>query len=342
MSLRHAVLAALPGCFTGPVPQAPRPVVAWPDHPHATPLAVGQWALYRERDGDDVSYARFEAVSTGACGTWVRVVLYGHGPGRLWMLCVRPSGAIETAILDGSIAVDPAQPGEHAGDLAGLASRLAPPALDGPGEDVQTDAGTFAKAVHRGTTWIHPAVPFGGVVRIAAGPAREDVLVAYGDHPPPPAPQRHRPRLFLEGGGGIGWLSGTKDREPSRTDVLAYDAGMQMAPTWDFVFGLSGGSTATDSYQIRNTHLVLGGGVRIRPLAGDLYVRFIGGFARLWNEEFGNANSFGIAAAVGYPILRARDWRISAELGDEASFFGGDVGMRDAVHATAVLELRLP
>ena len=87
--------------------------------------------------------------------------------------------------------------------------------------------------------------------------------------------------------------------------------------------------------------VVVGGGVRIRPLQNDLYVRAIAGFARLWSHEWDNVNSFGFTAAVGYPIVRAHDWRISAELGDDLSYFGGDVGVRDSLHASAVLELRL-
>jgi hypothetical protein len=348
MSMRRAVLAALvalTGCFTAPVPTPARPVVTWPDVPRAKRLAVGQWALYRERDGDDVGYAQFAAMSEGSCGTWVRVVLFGRGEGRLWMLCVRAGGAIETAILDGSTVVDPEHPGTHAADLTGFASRLAPPALDATAaaDNVRVSAGTFEGALRTAgpasTTWIHPAVPFGGVVRITAGPARTDELVAYGDHLPLPQPRPHSP-WFFEGGVGIGWLSGTQSYESSQTTVLSYDAGMRIAPAWDLVFGLTGGTAESGDY--RTTNLVVGGGVRIRPLQNDLYVRAIAGFARLWSEQWRNVNSFGIAAAVGYPIVRAHDWRLSAELGDDVSYFGGDVGVRDALHAAAVLEVRAP
>ena len=64
--MRRAVLAALvalTGCFTASV-RRPAPFVAWPDLPRAKPLAVGQWALYRERDGDDIGYAQKDQAET--------------------------------------------------------------------------------------------------------------------------------------------------------------------------------------------------------------------------------------------------------------------------------------
>lgn len=182
---------ALAGCFP-PEPRAPspQPHVPPPTVLRSTALKVGQWARYEIRDHwhHTSSTMQLAVVAAGPCGLWVSAKLETHS----WMLCIRDDGSAELsdqvsrALVDDGTRhpVSVGNAGALEPELDTLIARVVPPALAGAytREDAWVPAGHFEQTLVAkagdATTWLHPAIPFGGVARIDDGHGKETLLAS--------------------------------------------------------------------------------------------------------------------------------------------------------------------
>jgi hypothetical protein len=335
----------LAGCFssTAPKPQHPTEVIPAPKVLRPLPLKAGQWARYRERDAHgDLGEARFVAVATSFCGTWVRVELSDRRRTRTWLVCVRDAGStprahITRALLDDGSGdpreVDPA----NAAELDALATRIVAPDLAAAFErdDVTVPAGTFEEASRAqdgaSTTWLHPLVPFSGAVKVADRDGREDVLEDFGDTAVDVPDQfragahaKHRRLPFVAAGLGYSVGSG-KDDVIERGSRLA-TIGWHVTGQLDVVAMAAAISShrSTPATTISDDVRVdaIGGGVRWCPLrrapnegiALEPYVQAVVGYsetpAAIRGTDYGPA----AIATAGWLAGRSGDWGVAAQV----------------------------
>jgi len=361
------VCVVLAGCFASrtPAPQQPRGIVPPPKVLRPLPLKAGQWARYRERDAHgEIGQTRLEAVATSFCGTWVRATLTGHRTTRTWLLCVADHGAtprdhIARALVDdgGAGPIDPANPGPYAAELDALATRIGAPDLAGAygREDVTVPAGSFDDALvahdAASTTWLHPLVPFAGVVKIAGDGGREDVLDDFGDHAVE-TPERfieeaaagRRQRPFVAVGLGVGQagasvgLSGI-DSGTTEVGILGWHATRVLD-----VIGELGRWSELDMFHERHTVAHVGAGVRYCPwrravdagVTFDPYVQGVAGFS----EIDGNVGGPGAMASAGMLIGRGGDWGLATQVDFLAAHFNANTVTAASIDLLLQLELR--
>jgi hypothetical protein len=345
------VVVLLAGCFASstPPPQHARSIVPPPQVLRPLPLKPGQWARYEERDAHGViGEARFDAVATTFCGTWVRAALGDRrGARRTWLLCVRGTGGtprehITRALVDdGDVReIDPAR--ECGRELDALATRIVAPDLLRAYErdEVTVPAGTFEDALRTqdsaGATWLHPLVPFSGAVKITGRDGREDVLVEFGDTAVD-VPKRfvtaeralHRHRPFVAGGLGF-------SRNPDQLDVTGNGTSKLGALGLHITRALDVVAVASSEEQV----FTAGGGVRWSALRWapsigltfDFYVQGVAGYA-----ESGTSRGVGATASAGWLTGRGGDWGLAVQ----ADLLGARFEQESVAVATIGLLLQL-
>lgn len=334
MGVKIVVVAGVLGACV-PLPQTPhQPPVNEPAPSvlRASYLQVGQWAQYEERlNAASIGDLRLEAIGNADCGTWVRAQITGGGGDHRWVLCVDEDQAgyhVTRALVDpgdGAHPIDLQHPGAYAAELAVLQSRVAPPSLTGAytREDVDVPAGHFAgtlvatDAPRR--TWLHPHVPFGGVVKIADAGGRTDVLVASGDIGADVEPWFRRGARSRAGGrrghrwiafgGTVAWTAATEGHPSSTGPGLMAMMGIGFARTLELVTHVG---TAGDATRLAHAGL----GVRWSPVAArGFYLQSTAGYANVQGLMSDRRDMFdqgiGMANSVGYLAHdRRHDWAL--------------------------------
>jgi len=359
------VLVGVSACVPHP-PHEPIVAVA-PDVLRSQPLQVGQRATYVERDhGREVGRLYLAAFAVAECGTWVRAHVTNGRDWHTWMLCVRDDGTaprqqLARAMLDDGEMhrIDVANLGEHRAEIETLLSRIVPPALGGryAREDVTVDAGRFRKTLRvdnaGASTWLHPAVPFGGVVKIVDGRGREDALydLGYpGEHVEQDlvrAAERSRHEGTYEIGYAYGWFSGTTRRSSGDGSGLFVSATWPASQHIDLLLH----ATALDS-----SDLDLGGvglGARWSPLRRDrgfatnqVFLQATLGYAQLDDTSGAARNTLGrggeLAVGAGYSWMSRHDWTLTINLDHHLAYLNAGHGVTQSVSIGAGLQLAFP
>jgi hypothetical protein len=313
-------------CGFPPEANSPKRIaqIAAPTTLRAKPLAVGQWVTYRERVGSDpVGSVHFEVIAEAACGTWIEALLVGRAPQRLWKFCIAPDHQIVKATLDG----EPVSVAEYHDELEPLRTRVLPPLFDGQfvREDADVPAGHFAETLRLDqgtTTWLHPAVPLGAVVKVRAG-AREDDLAAYGDRIPDhmwispvqtsTVGGRARPAKIAELAIGNGWAPRTAPVVDGYTNVITAAIGFTLSPDVD-VLGHFVVTMANSNSTMPAATLVTGAlTVRVH-LPYGVYLQPEVGLASLQSGGGDSHNGPAIGGGVGWDAVRTRDGALGVEV----------------------------
>lgn len=331
-------------------------VIGQPERLVAKPLEVGQWVRYRERVGStDVGTVMLMAVDRAACGMQFLAVLEGSQT-QQWMFCVDDDHHLVKAALDGKLVVLR----DHAVELDALLTRVLPPQFAGTftREDITVPAGYFQGTQRKDgatTTWLHPEVPLGAVVRVKAGD-REDVLVEYGTSGARTARarlvKRNRPDPFyVDFAFGWGGLSGVGAGQSGRLDLFGATEGIVLSRSVDAMISFGDGRS-NDADPTLETHtLTLTGGPRIWPFReklgahrafdpASLFVQATVGYARITTMD-AVGNGVAVSPAIGWQLQRMRDWATTLTVFDAAALYNGNVGFRNEVGVTAAIELWL-
>ena len=346
--MRSAVVViTLAACGFPPEPKSPAPVplIAAPETLTMKPLKAGQWVLYREHvGGSDIGTVVLAATHQAACGMWFIAELRGSESTRTWQFCIGSDGRIANATLDGS-RIDPA---EHATELAPLRTRVLPPSIAGPSvrDEAHVPAGHFFGTLRidgATTTWLHPAVPLGAVVRVRDGD-REDVLLAYGEtlesEPGPEKrqpPRRKRLPIFYEAGLSHGSVSGLPAGVPDSINALRLTAGSRVADRLHLEGSLVLGTNlfSTRSAQTATSTIFWGAGLRWSPWRRE-YLQLMAGYAGI-----GEASGLGLLLEGGFDVTHGTDWAfVVAGDVEGALAYGGDG--RDAFDVTFAIRLDAP
>lgn len=329
----------------------------------AKPLEVGQWVSYREltKQGE-VGTVLLVVVNRADCGMQFEAVLAGTATKR-WIFCVDDDHRLVKAALDGK----PVVLHEHLTELGALLTRVLPPQYVGEltREDVSVPAGTFEGAQRKAgatTTWLHPDVPLGGVVRVKQGD-REDVLVAYGargstvDMPMPGDAARARRRpTFMDIGAGLAGLSGMDAGRSGTADWGVVGLGFVFSRHFDGLVSVSGGDTSrSDGDPMLATKTIdVTFGPRWWPYRetlgphrffdpASLFVQLTAGYSRIdKTDSFGNediGNGLAMSAVVGWQAQLMRDWSVAWSVFDTGAVYNGSSGPRNAVGVAATIEL---
>ena len=332
----------------------------------AKPLVTGQWVEYRERvGGHEVGTVSFLVGNRAACGQYFEATLAGPQVKHEWIFCVDDDHRIVEATLDDK----PVAVKDHAAELDVLLTRVLPPQFVGAfvTEDVTVPAGKFYAALRKDgatTTWLHPAVPLGGVVRVQQGD-REDVLVAVADAAPAKLPAiipashgargiRRPSSAFVDFGYGVSALSGVGTGRSSRLELVRGTLGFVAGARTDIVAAYAIGDTSVGETDpaMATKAITLGAGARLWPLGRtraprgyfdprSLFVQLTGGYARL--ENVGTVgNGGGASATGGWSFQLMHDWSYSLQVFDDAAYDDRNVGFRNTVGFAGALELWLP
>lgn len=316
---------------------------------------LGQWALYRRERGRSVE--TFTVVAEETCGVWILRQVVDARRIERWWLCFRRHDDADLPDAGMGISVrdfDP--PRVFVVDREPLARQLpwiAAIAASGPAgetdrEDVDVPAGHFTRAIRTPTAWIHPAVPFAGIVKDG-----ERELVDFGDHDAPSAIQQ----LGLE-------LAGARERRRSRfsgaigtgptvtgdTMTVTTHATVQMTRQLDVAT-----EAASDGRDLAgNGDVFLLAGLQWNPFgrahavrgfasAEAIYLRAAVGFAMLLEPD-GEIAGIGAAggAAIGWLPLQGRDWAAGVELDTHVSLLNANVGERHSASVIGLVQLYLP
>lgn len=324
----------------------------------AKPLAVGQWASYREVvGGRDIGTIDLLAINRAECGMQFLAVLRGHDTARRWIFCVDDDHRLVKATLDGNLVVLH----EHVGELGALLTRVLPPAFAGAfvREDVLVPAAYFEGAQRKDgktTTWLHPDVPLGGVVRVKDG-EREDVLAGYGDEPPDedevgrtrPVRRGHLIQ-FYELAAGVAYRphTTTSDELTGASFTFGLRGSEQIDPIVSMSARDNRSRVASDTDETVVGQIV--GGVRWHPFGRRIDHQAIGFpyldvAAGLESDQASGMAGRGIAAVarVGWELTMTGDWAIAFQGGYVVDHTFGDVaGTHQLLDGTVAIRLQLP
>ena len=328
----------------------------------AKPLATGQWVEYRERvGGREVGTVTLLVGNRLACGTYFEAVLAGSGAQQTWLFCVDDDHHIVEATLDGK----PVVVRDHAAALDALLTRVLPPRFTGTfvTEDVTVPAGVFSAALRKDgatTTWLHPEVPLGAVVRVVAGD-REDVLIGFADSaaktptivrasrsrtPPTPA--------FVAFDVGLGRMFDVDRGRSSSGTLVSVTTGLFLTPHFDAVLAVDTAEADTTTAGMPVPRMVaVAGGPRLWPFRqhvrargffdpGAFYVEATAGYSSITVtavDGTSRRDGVGATAAAGWYYFRMRDWGGGVRVFDAVGFYGGNTPVENVVGLAASLEL---
>ena len=324
----------------------------------ARPIEVGQWAAYHERiGGRDAGNVLLVAVNRAECGMQFLAVLHNDDAERRWIFCVDDQQRIVKATLDGKLVVLH----EHVAELGALLTRVLPPAFSGTftREDLLVPAAYFEGAERKDgntTTWLHPDVPLGAVVRVKDG-AREDELTGYGEGGSPaetsPSAPHHRrhPRVYIEPGIGTGIRSATPGSD--HVDGFSDSTGIEETRSLDLVGWVvardNRSSVASDTEQTAMVTALLGvrwhvfGRGYRDTLLGMPYVELGAGYAHIGVDEMPSGNGVAAGLRLGWEILNAGSWAFALQGEYLVDHTWGDVGgSHQLLDATVAIRLQLP
>ena len=349
--------ALLAGCVARESlpPTTPRQVAA-PTVLRSMALKVGQWASYQIRDhwNKTASTVQLVAVAAGDCGTWVRATVGEKHGARTWMLCIRDDGStalasqVARALVDDNgnrHRVQVGSPGTYVRELSQLVTEVVPPLLVGAygREDAWVPAGHFEQTLvakdDDATTWLHPDVPFGGIVRSDDGHGRETLLAGYGDagecvEQAFLAVPRHsdRPHVFWELGGGGDWFAGTAHVAASDTSAWRFSGGFlvgRFAPLLA-VGGSSDAATKTSSFGL---------GLRWHTGLAGLYLQGVAG--HVTHDVMGTtmADALTWSTGVGWLPFAINNVGFGVEVDHQLEWVNGGQELTQSASAMAILRL---